>query len=1110
MDEARKVLKRVFGHSSFKSAIQEEAIRAALQGDKDIFVAMPTGAGKSLCYQLPAVINGGVTLVISPLIALMKDQMDHLKDLGIRAATINSKQPQQERDEVCTDLASAVPSTRLLYVTPEQVATSRFREIAAALVANGVLRCLVVDEAHCVSEWGHDFRPDYARLGSFRAHLDRAAAGSGRGTRSGAATVPCMALTATASQHVANDVCSILQLRQPVVSLRTSSFRSNLYYDVKVKELLEDPYADLARFAADSLGLDESKPAPKDWTSVGCGIVYCRTRESCTELAHRLSRRGMPTRPYHAGLPAEARNRAQTDWMDGKLAAVAATISFGMGIDKADVRFVAHWTIPKSVAGYYQESGRAGRDGRPSYCRLYYSREEKNTVAFLIQQENQKRQDSSKKKKKSSTEDGAGGDKAARASRVSEKNFETMVNYCEQPKCRHELLCAYFGDSKPHCRQACDYCSNPKEVDDQLKQLHMCAFSTSYSRDKGRRATMYSTTAEMPASSHDLYGGGRHGLKRERDELDDEQAEPAWYRQQKIEQEERKERRSMIEREFAKRRKASASEAARRRREDDGSEDGECGNCPLQAREATATKVLNLTVKTRERCYEMIRSALAANKAALQQHEPEAGRPTAALADPEGLGTLGDSQVTAATASLEYDCFTKCTAVDSYRMAVVRCVTDVKKATKLDRLHSSLSVSSPTAKDGPCGHASPDDPPSAAKATTPAGGTLGSCGSGPKSELNTQLATCLSAQPATESDAVTLATGISGRKMAGPFVTASTYLKERGDSQLLGTCRAAVPEPKLPTAADAFAPAPTRPAAPASSISVDDDDADAGAAAVLRPALPMQVGEQGFKPAAAAGRHVDSRLCVDGARGRSGGKPRTDAKQQRRRVQFDSEKAETSRSTHGRCAGSEAKARHKVTTLTDLWRKQHAPEANAAAAGVSADAATSDDCSAGRSPDRDQLTIDDDEGHAAATVAPVDAGLAATTSAAGATSSHRARKVSARPITHTTSEQRGSALLNEMSALVVRYLMPYYNQKKFASKDLFKMVAKALSQHAVRKFQPKDSLHASLGNGEGAAASVASAAKDLVKTKIKAIFSSKPTIANEDDVADVVRSLLDP
>jgi ATP-dependent DNA helicase RecQ len=317
-----------FGLSSFRPG-QRAVIETVFSG-RDCLCVMPTGGGKSLCYQLPAIARGGVTLVISPLIALMKDQVDQLTARDLPATFINSTLTQEEQNERLEGMASG--QYRLVYVVPERFRSPRFVDAARRCE----LTLLAVDEAHCVSEWGHDFRPDYARLGRFRAQLGNP---------------PTIALTATATDAVRRDIVELLALDDPQVFI-TGFERPNLFYRAQVAATDREKDEVLMQFLADN---------------AGSGIVYASTRKRCEELAERItSRAGRSTTVYHAGLGGDERRAAQDNFMQGRSEIAVATLAFGMGIDKADVRFVVHYNLPGSLEAYYQEAGRAGRDGQPA------------------------------------------------------------------------------------------------------------------------------------------------------------------------------------------------------------------------------------------------------------------------------------------------------------------------------------------------------------------------------------------------------------------------------------------------------------------------------------------------------------------------------------------------------------------------------------------------------------------------------------------------------------------------------------------------------------------------------------------------------------------------
>src|SRR6266567_6157979 len=397
------LLKQSFGFASFRP-LQEQIIRDALAG-RDVFALLPTGGGKSLCFQLPALTRPGLTVVISPLIALMKDQVDALRAAGIQAAFLNSSLDGREMQ--ARGRALNAGEYRILYVAPERVMMPGFLDA----LRRWNVRLIAVDEAHCVSEWGHDFRPEYRQLASLRDQMPQ---------------VPLMALTATATERVRSDIVRYLKLRDPACHVGSFN-RPNLTYRVVPKQ---GPYSQV---------LDFVRARPNE-----SGIVYCHSRRGAEALAERMSDDGVNARPYHAGLTPLERTRNQEAFARDDVPVICATIAFGMGINKPNVRFVLHHDLPRSVENYYQETGRAGRDGLPSECLLLFSNSDAmKYLRFLDEITDPHERE------------------------VTRKKLDEMVWCAESAGCRRRELLAYFGEEyvKENC-EACDNCLFPRKTFD--------------------------------------------------------------------------------------------------------------------------------------------------------------------------------------------------------------------------------------------------------------------------------------------------------------------------------------------------------------------------------------------------------------------------------------------------------------------------------------------------------------------------------------------------------------------------------------------------------------------------------------------------------------------
>ncbi|CAD5229303.1 unnamed protein product [Bursaphelenchus okinawaensis] len=411
--EVNKCLNKVFGLSTFRP-LQRAAINLALSKE-DSLIIMSTGAGKSLCYQLPAMVhNSGITLVVSPLISLMNDQLMHLQMLGINAMSFNANSTKEEASNILKWICDKNSTLRLLYVTPEKLAKSkRFINKLEKCYEFDLLKLIAIDEVHCCSQWGHDFRRDYKFLGILKRQFPK---------------TPLMGLTATATLDVITDVKKILDIRS-CVTLKTAFNRKNLHYEV-----LQKPES------TEETNLLISNLLTTEFAGQ-TGIIYCLSRKDCEELTKDLKARGVRCTYYHGDVEAEGRNRAHEKWNSGEYQVIIATLAFGMGIDKPDVRFVIHHSIAKSMENYYQESGRAGRDDKPAKCIALFK------LADIFKQSTMNYTDA-----------------------VS--HLYGMMKYCIQTyECRRMAMSEYFGETydKSWCDRKCDFCcrssTNVSEVD---------------------------------------------------------------------------------------------------------------------------------------------------------------------------------------------------------------------------------------------------------------------------------------------------------------------------------------------------------------------------------------------------------------------------------------------------------------------------------------------------------------------------------------------------------------------------------------------------------------------------------------------------------------------
>ena len=420
---ALQTLHDVFGYTTFKG--EQEAVVAHVTAGGDALVLMPTGGGKSLCYQLPALLREGVGIVVSPLIALMQDQVDALKQLGVRAAFLNSSQDADEAREITAQLMRG--HLQIVYVAPERLLMASFLALLEQIQEGAGIALFAIDEAHCVSQWGHDFRPEYRQLTVLHERFPQ---------------VPRIALTATADAPTRAEIVERLKLEEAQQFI--SSFdRPNIRYRITQKA---NARQQLEKF----LEAEHANDA---------GIIYCLSRRKVEETAMWLQSRGWDALPYHAGLDASMRQQNQRRFLRDEGVIMVATVAFGMGIDKPNVRFVAHLDLPKSMEGYYQETGRAGRDGLPANAWMTYGLGDVVSMRKMLD----------------------AGDSPEQRKAVERQKLDALLVFCESTSCRHQALLCYFGEQHPGDCQQCDNCLNPVDTWDATQAVQMalsCVYRT--------------------------------------------------------------------------------------------------------------------------------------------------------------------------------------------------------------------------------------------------------------------------------------------------------------------------------------------------------------------------------------------------------------------------------------------------------------------------------------------------------------------------------------------------------------------------------------------------------------------------------------------------------
>ena len=450
LENLEKSLKYYFGYENFR--IGQRKIIEEVLSNRDVLIIMPTGGGKSLCFQLPALLKPGLMIVVSPLISLMQDQVDALRDNGIGATFLNSSISIQEVRSRENEILSG--KIKLLYLAPERLVSEKFTPFLQLIADKVGISAFAIDEAHCISEWGHDFRQEYRQLKQIRTHYPQ---------------VPILALTATATKRVQKDIIQQLAFKNPYIHLASFN-RPNLYYEVKLKS--SRPYSQLLKLVRNQKG---------------SGIIYCLSRKSTEEIASSLQKDGISALPYHGAMTDQTRAINQTRFIRDDVQIIVATIAFGMGINKPDVRFVIHYDLPRNIEGYYQESGRAGRDGENCNCILLYSYGDLKKISYFINQKHNKKEQL-----------------------IARDQLTKMLEYAESTSCRRIVQLGYFGEKFSGNCGNCDNCLNPKPIEDWTIEAQK--FLSCIARTKERFGMKQIIDILRGSRSKKIYQYGHHLL----------------------------------------------------------------------------------------------------------------------------------------------------------------------------------------------------------------------------------------------------------------------------------------------------------------------------------------------------------------------------------------------------------------------------------------------------------------------------------------------------------------------------------------------------------------------------------------------------------------------